>query len=113
MSHYFLNPYERSGENVKAELDLSNYATKAGLKAALGVHTSKLAAKSDLAYLKAQVDKRDSDNLKTVPAGLDKLINIVDNDIKKNCMIILVTKVNAIDTKVPGTHGLVSKTQMI
>ena len=83
MSHYFLNWYERSGETVKAELDLSNYATKAGLKGALGVHTSKLAAKSDLASLKVQVDKRDSDNLKTVPAGLDKLINIVGNDIKK------------------------------
>ena len=37
------------GANVKVELDLSNYATKADLKNATGVDTSKFAKKADLA----------------------------------------------------------------
>ena len=41
--------------------------------------TSKLAAKSDLVSLKAEVDKIDIDQLKTVPADLNKLSNVVDN----------------------------------
>ena len=36
------------GINVKVELDLSNYATKADLKNAMGVDTSDFAKKSDL-----------------------------------------------------------------
>ena len=47
MSQYFLKPYERSCENVKVELSLSNYVAKAGLKEATGVDTSNIAAKSD------------------------------------------------------------------
>ena len=42
---------------VKVELDLLNYATKAGLKNARGVDTWKFAKKVDLANLKSQVDK--------------------------------------------------------
>ena len=42
---------------VKAELDLSNYATKAELKNATGVDISKLARGVDLASLKSNVDK--------------------------------------------------------
>ena len=52
---------------------MSNYATKADLKNATGVDTSKLAAKSDLASLKTEVDKIDVDKLKTVPIDLSKL----------------------------------------
>ena len=36
---------------------LSNYATKSDLKNATGIDTSKLAAKSDLASLKTEIDK--------------------------------------------------------
>ena len=36
---------------VKVELDLSNYATKADLKNAAGINTSKFAKKVDLANL--------------------------------------------------------------
>ena len=43
--------------NVKAELDLSNYATKADLKNATGVDTLDFAEKADLASLKSDVDK--------------------------------------------------------
>ena len=32
MSQFFLEPYETFDRNVKVELDLSNYATKADLK---------------------------------------------------------------------------------
>ena len=40
MSEYFPEP-KSSGGKMKAELDLSNYATKANLKNATGVDTSK------------------------------------------------------------------------
>ena len=43
---------EHFGGDVKVELDLSNYVTKADLKVATGVDTSNLAAKSDLASLR-------------------------------------------------------------
>ena len=46
---------------MKVELDLYNYATKVDLKRATGVDTSNLAAKSDLASLKAELDKIDID----------------------------------------------------
>ena len=44
MSEYFLKP-KSLGANVKVELDLSNYATKADLKNAAGVYTSDFAKK--------------------------------------------------------------------
>ena len=64
---------------------MSNYATEADSKGATGVDTSNLAAKSDLANLKAKVDKIDIDKLETVPADLSKLSNAVD-DVVKNCV---------------------------
>ena len=42
-----------------------------------------LAAKSDLARLKTEVDKTDVDKLKAVPTDLSKLSNIVNNDVVK------------------------------
>ena len=57
MSQYFSKPYRIFGRNVNVKVDLSNYATKADLKNATGVATSKLAAKPDLASLKAKIDK--------------------------------------------------------
>ena len=44
MSEYFPKP-KSLGENLKVELDLSNYATKADLKNATGVDTSDFAKK--------------------------------------------------------------------
>ena len=44
MSEYFLK-LKSFGGRVEVELDLSNYATKADLKNAIGVDTSKLAKK--------------------------------------------------------------------
>ena len=81
------------------KVDLSNYATKADLKNATGVDTSTLAAKSDLASLKAEIDKIDVEKLKTVPIDLSKLSNVINNDVvKKTVSDILVTKVSNIDT---------------
>ena len=85
MSQYFPKPYRSFGGNINVKVDFSNYATKADLKNAAGVGTSKLTAKSDLASLKAEVDKGE---LKTVPVNLSKLSNVVNNDaVKKLCII--------------------------
>ena len=66
------------------------------------IWNTQLAAKSDLASLKAELDKIDVDTLKTVPSDLRKLSNVVDNVAKK-----LITEV----TMVHLTDGLVLKTQ--
>ena len=86
---------------------MSAYATKADLKHALGVDTTKLAAKSYFASLKAEVDKINVDKLKTVPVDLSKLSNAVNNDVvKKTVYNKLVARVNNIDTS-----GFVLKTK--
>ena len=54
-------------------MDLSNYATKAYLKNATGVDTSKFAKKVDLDSLKSNVNKLDIDKIKTVPDDLSNL----------------------------------------
>ena len=56
MSEYFAEP-KSSGESVKVELDLSNYATKTDLKNATGVDTLSFAKEIDLSNLKSDVDK--------------------------------------------------------
>ena len=55
MNEYLPKP-RRLGGNVKIELDLSNYATKADLKNAADDDTSKFAKKADLARLKSELD---------------------------------------------------------
>ena len=88
-------------------MDLSNYATKADLKGATRVDTSKLATKSNLAKQKVAAVKIDVDKLKTVPVDLSKLSNVVNNNmLKKTEYDKLVAKVNAIDTS-----GFFLKTQ--
>ena len=63
--------------SVKAELNLSNYATRADLKNATGVDTS--IYKVDLASLKTEVDKLDIGKLQTTPVDLSKLSDVVKN----------------------------------
>ena len=55
---------------MKVELDLSNYAIKADLENAAGVDTSKFAKKVDLANLKSNIDKLDTDKLKNISTNL-------------------------------------------
>ena len=98
MSQYF-PPYENSSKNIKVELDLSNYATKTDLKDITNVDPGSFAAKTNLAALKTEIDKINTDKLKTVPNDLTKLSNVVNNDVvKKNEYNKLVVKVNGIDT---------------
>ena len=62
--------------------------TKADLNEATDVDTFNLAEILDLAVLKAELDKIDIDQVKTVPVNLSKLRNVVDNDVvKKPCII--------------------------
>ena len=62
MSEYFQEP-KSSGESVKVELDLSNYATKTDFKNAAVVDTSSFAKSVDLANLKSDLDKLDTNKL--------------------------------------------------
>ena len=62
---------------------MSSYATKAKLNGATGIDTSKLAAKSDLASSKAEIDKIDVDKLITASVDLSKLSNVVNSHIVK------------------------------
>ena len=82
MNQYF-PPYNNFGENIKVELDLSNYATKKYIKDITHVDTSSYALKTNLAALKTEVYKIDTDKLKTVPNDLAKLSNVVKNDVVK------------------------------
>ena len=88
MSTYY-PPYKSSSNNIKVELDLSNYATKNDLKNITHVDVSSFANKTNLAALKTEVDKIDTDKLKTVPADLAKLSNVVNNDAVKKLIIML------------------------
>ena len=63
MGEYFPKP-NSLGANVKVELNLSNYATKADLKSATGFETSSFAKRTDLATLKSDVDKLNTYKLK-------------------------------------------------
>ena len=72
MSRFF-PPYNNSSENIKVELDLSSYATKKDIKDITHIDASRLASKTNLTALKSEVDKIDTDKLKTVPDDLAKL----------------------------------------
>ena len=82
MSQYF-PPYGSSNKNIKIESDLSNYATKDDVKNITHVDVSSYASKTNLAALKTEVDKIDTDKLKTVPDDLAKLTNVVKNETVK------------------------------
>ena len=82
MSTYY-PPYKNSSNNIKVELDLTNYATKTDLKNITHTDVSSFASKTNLAALKSEVDKTDTDTLKTVPDDLAKLTNVVKNETVK------------------------------
>lgn len=86
--------------------------TKSYLKWAAGADTSKLAGKTDLCGSNAHQNKLDVDKLITIPADLSELSD-VENDgvVKETCAWWIVLKVNAIDTEITATSGLVFKTQ--
>ena len=130
MSQYFPKPFNSYfDDSIKAEIDLSNYATKVDIKNLSQVDTSSLALKANLASLKTEVDKLAIDELVHIPVDLSKLSTVVKNDVvKKTLYNKLVAKVDNIDTsdfllktnystkiteienKIPNTSDLVKKT---
>ena len=99
MSKY-LPPYGSSSKNIKVESDLSNYSTKDDVKNITHVDVSSYTTKTNLAALKTEVDKIDTDKLKTVPADLAKLSNVVKNDVVKKTDYN--TKVISIENQIGG-----------
>ena len=87
MSTYY-PPYKSSSNIVKVELDLANYATKDDGKNITHLDVSSFASKTNLAVLKAEVDKIDTDKLKTVPNDLAKLTNAVKMRLLKRLIIM-------------------------
>ena len=88
MSQYFPKQFRSFRRNIKAKVDLSNYATKTDIRNISQVNTSSFALKTNLANLKTEVDKLDIDKLAPVPVDLIKLSDVVKNDVVKNlCMI--------------------------
>ena len=99
MIQYLLKPSEPFGGDINVKVYLSNYASKADLKNATGIDAPKLAAKSDLVSLKAEVGKLDIGKLVHVPVNLSKLSDVVKNDVvKKTAYDKLLAKVSNIDT---------------
>ena len=112
------------GGDINVRNDLSNYATKADLKNASRIDTSKLAAKSDLVTLKAGVDKLDINKLINVPLDLSKLSDVVKLHKKNHKFfaklnsidssgVVLKTKYDTdksnLENKIPDSRGLIKK----
>ena len=97
MSYY--PPYNNSSNNIKVELDLSNYATKDDVKNITHVDVRSFASKTNLAALKTEVDKIDVDKLKTTPADLAKLSNVKKDVVKKTDYN---AKVTSIESQIAG-----------
>ena len=89
MSEYFPKCFRSFGRSINVKVDLSNYATKTGLKNVTQVDTWSFALKTNLANLKTEVNKLDIDKLAPVPVDLSKLSDEVKNGVvkKKMCMI--------------------------
>ena len=99
MSQYY-PLYKSSSNNIKVELDLTNYATKNDLKNITHVDVSTYASKTDLAALKSEVDEIDVDKLKTTPTDLNRLRNLVKNDVVKRTDYN--TKVTSVEAQIAG-----------
>ena len=99
MSKYF-PPYNSSTGNIKVELDLANYATKDDARNITLVDVSSYASKTNLAALKTELDKINTDQLKTVHNGLAKLSNVVKNDVVKK--IDYSARVTNIENQIAG-----------
>ena len=97
MSSQYFPPYG-STNNIKVELDLANYATKDDVKNITHVDVSSYATKTNLAALKSEVDKIDTDKLKTTPDDLAELSNAVKNNVVKKTDYN--TKVTSIENQI-------------
>ena len=77
MSHYFPKSFRSFEGNINVKVDLSNYAIKMDLKNITQIDTWSFALKTNLASLKAEVDKIDIDKLAPVPVDLSILSDVV------------------------------------
>ena len=98
MSYY--PPYKSFSNNVKVKLDLNNYAAKTDLINITHVGVSSFASITNLAELKTEVDKIGVDKLKTTPIDLDRLSNLVKNDVIKKADYN--AKVTSIEGQIAG-----------
>ena len=92
--------HKSSSNNIKVELDLSNYATKNDLKNITHVDVNSFASKTNLGALKTEIDKIDADKLKTTPVDLAKSTNAIENDVVKKTDYN--TKVTSIEAQIAG-----------
>ena len=88
MSQYFPKPFRSFGGIINVKVDLSNYATKTGLKNVTHVDTTSFALKKNLACLKTEVDKLDIEKLVPVPVDLSKMSDVVRNDVVKKTVTL-------------------------
>ena len=93
-------PYNNPSKNIKVELDLSNYVTKEDINDITHVDVTGFASKTNLAALNTEVDKIDSDKLKTVLVDLAKLSNVVKNEVVKKTDYN--AKVTNIESRIAG-----------
>ena len=100
MSSQYYPPYKCFSNNIKVELDLTNYATKTDLKNITHTDVNSFGNKTNLAALKTEVDKIDAGKLKTVPVDLAKLSNVANNDVVKKTDYN--TKVTSIESQIAG-----------
>ena len=128
MSSHNFPPYGGISNNIKVELDLSSYATKDDVKNITHVDVSSYTSKTNLAALKTEVDKIDTDKLKTVPHDLAKLTNVVKNETVKKTdfsaddyvkktkfstdINALDDKIDKVDKKIPDVSNLVTKSSV-
>ena len=125
MSNQYFPPYS-SFENIKVDLDLSNYTIKKDLYDI--THADTFALKANLSTLKTEVDKLDIPKFSNVPDDLSKLTKQVQEDFtKKTDFDTLKTKFDSTDTtkyvlktkydtkvgdlklKIPDVKGLLQK----
>ena len=97
MSQNFPKLFKSFGGTISVKVDLSNYATKTDLKKLTHVDTLSFALITNLASLKAKVDKLDIEKLAPVPVDLSKLSDVIKYVVKKAVYDKLVAKVNNIE----------------
>ena len=84
MIQYLPKSYKGFEGDFNVKVDLSNYATEVIIKNIWHVDTSRFGLKSNLASLKTEVDILDVDKLVPLPVGLNKLSDVVKNNVVKN-----------------------------
>ena len=110
MSQCFPETHKTFNGDIKVQVDLSNYATKADIKNISHIDIPSFALKTNLANLKTEVDKLDIDKLKPLPDDVSKLSNVVTNEVVKKTEFN--DKITEIENKISDTSNLTEKTPL-